>query len=78
MAAPLVGSAGQLPKLDVFFLLRRFLVTGGLLLDTKVGCCSTAPPVPPNHTHTHTQSPSAQDTTGMHLESQQRLKLIDL
>ena len=36
--APLVGAAGQLPKLDLFFLLRRCLLThgGGLQLDTKV------------------------------------------
>jgi hypothetical protein len=38
LTAPLVGAAGQLPKLDLFYLFRRYLAThgGGLQLDTKV------------------------------------------
>ena len=37
LTAPLVGAAGQLPKLDLFFLFRRYLRThgGGVQLDTK-------------------------------------------
>ena len=48
MGAPLVGVAGQLPKLDLYFLLRRFVAThgGGLLLDTKA-----SPPPPPSLPH---------------------------
>jgi hypothetical protein len=38
LTAPLVGAAGQLPKLDLFYLFRRYLTThgGGLQIDTKV------------------------------------------
>ena len=40
---PLVGAAGQLPKLDLFYLFRRYLTThdGGLQIDTKVLICSS-------------------------------------
>lgn len=42
---PLVGAAGQLPKLDLFYLFRRYLMThgGGLQIDTKVLTCHSVP-----------------------------------
>lgn len=38
LAASLVGAAGQLPKLDLFYLFRKYLLqhSGGLQIDTKV------------------------------------------
>ena len=41
LTMPLVGAAGQLPKLDLFYLSRRYLTThgGGLQIDTKVPTC---------------------------------------
>lgn len=41
LTAPLVGAAGQLPKLDLYYLFRRYLHThgGGLQIDTKVLLC---------------------------------------
>ncbi len=38
LAASLVGAAGQLPKLDLFYLFRKYLLQhgGGLQIDTKV------------------------------------------
>lgn len=38
LAAPLGQAAGQLPKLDLYFLLRKYLMThgGGLQIDSKV------------------------------------------
>lgn len=41
LTAPLVGAAGQLPKLDLFYLFRRYLAThgSGLQIDIKVPAC---------------------------------------
>jgi hypothetical protein len=45
LTMPLVGAAGQLPKLDLFYLFRRYLTThgGGLQIDPKVVMCSVVP-----------------------------------